>query len=408
MHNQEHPVPEPLSDYPELPAGEQEPELPAAGRGVTDIPVRTVPKAEPYYPANHIAPKPEPAVVTPDVPAPPADHLHDMNSHPAASPRARYKGPAWAAHTRFYVLEYLLSNLFLVSFIWLSNYPIYYLAGYILGHRSSEGIDSAWILGTVSYAIVVFPLLALLLRRTLGEEELHPLRYKQHPRKILLNLAVFYSILASVGYGLAGVYLLLSPLIKESTGSEALAYGIASFVLVGLHLLMLLAISRKADGKPSRLGVALMVSGLALLLSFVAFGVSIGPTRGAATDKQTLEDISVIDQKISEYVRQEGKLPGGLDDLKLDEKVLARGAKHAYTYEQKGSTGSNSYSKAYKYKLCADFLTETGNDYEGYYRDQNVGLSYVSQTASHPKGTYCFDMVAYSYSRVQDLDIEKQ
>lgn len=96
----------------------------------------------------------------------------------------------------------------------------------------------------------------------------------------------------------------------------------------------------------------------------------------------------MISEQVDDYYRENGKMPGGLNDLALEKSIENRGQKRHYSYQKRGSYG---------YKLCADFKANGQGSTDKYELLNAKRLIHPSSQPEddfyqHGKGNQCFEL----------------
>ncbi len=127
---------------------------------------------------------------------------------------------------------------------------------------------------------------------------------------------------------------------------------------------------------------------LLVVLSVVSLGSHYAITNKGVSDRQTLDDISILDQKIDDYANKNKKLPEQLKEIDFDKQKVAKRL-DSYTYKDLGRTKDGH---DFLYQLCATFKTsKSDRDYN--YDDET---DYVSTSSGHAKGHQCFKQKIYA------------
>ena len=130
----------------------------------------------------------------------------------------------------------------------------------------------------------------------------------------------------------------------------------------------------KLGGKGALLGAAALAVALALAAA-IWLMPSPSEQRQSRLDERRVRDLTHVNQAIDEYVRRNGALPDGLEDLETGY-GLASELADPVTGERYGYhvTGERTF------ELCATFATSTEDDGPAYSR------TYYWR---HPAGRYC-------------------
>ena len=171
-----------------------------------------------------------------------------------------------------------------------------------------------------------------------------------------------------------------------------------------MHVVLVLALTRRVKDKPSRFTLALCLTALALLISMAAFFGSIGPSRNANYDQSVMTDLQTISVSVQTYTNKHHALPVQLSDLSLDNDLSSRIASRNYRYVPQDATKFQAVSKStsleitqlssanLQYQLCAVFKAASPQF--------DTVAAYSRATFSsydlHPAGDYCFSMDVYS------------
>lgn len=151
----------------------------------------------------------------------------------------------------------------------------------------------------------------------------------------------------------------------------------------------------EAFAKIKKLVFAISVSSIILILVLLIIILPAGEVRNAVQDQKKVDDLDLIDAAISKYVDKNGSLPTTLKqitvkDLKNDISAYTLSVENNSTTQP--SRYSYGYSSRLKYKLCADFSTNTLDDEDD---GAEEGVSSYS-FRYHKSGNYCFTRNASS------------
>ena len=327
-------------------------------------------------------------------------------------------------NTRAYIPEYAVLLLVTGSLLCIINALFWGIIDYI-GNPKPTGIwgggwQYTYSLFVLASAIASIPIVLLLTYRTKGtEKDLNDIRGSSWRRGLLGVFLVIFG-LTTVGYLVAFVYQVVSQmagagLVTANLGAWKNYIKIGfSVVLFRITTLIYARDYRQSDNeKIDSIMIWAMIhrwglSVIAIILAIAFSNTSLAYQRGTYIDDLISNDLNSIKNKISTYESSKGKSPESLDDLSLSDEIKKRQKKYNYVYE-KPSGG--------KYKLCADFKTDTTKKDEtdstslesalskssSIYDDYDAGSSYVN-TNIHSKGKHCFEYTSTRSSK-SSIDI---
>ncbi len=125
-------------------------------------------------------------------------------------------------------------------------------------------------------------------------------------------------------------------------------------------------------------GIVILVALGSIVMGFTIIDSPFA-SRDKKIDQQTVSNLRMIENQISDYYKENSMLPSSLDDLKKNDYYFNKTITKLIIYKKVGVTS---------YKLCADFKrasTDYKTDESGYPYNEN------DNEWTYSKGNYCFD-----------------
>ncbi|MCL1839977.1 hypothetical protein FWF89_03220 [Candidatus Saccharibacteria bacterium] len=310
---------------------------------------------------------------------------------------------------RCFILRYLLSLIF----GWLFVVTLIGTISIVLDNIMNGGGSSAYYMGG-SYALlltvlVVFGVAHLAMAFSVDKK----IALDEKAEKYTKVFGTIFNV-GLVGIATGFVVMMLYPLFGAVTGLTDMECKEAwQMVIMGLIAIVLLAdmvrYQTRALVKLPRWVYTVTMGAVTLLVIILFLIFPAGEIRGAVKDQKIINDLSLIESKIDNYVSENNRLPKGLDVLDLQD--LNRNVRD---YEFKAGDKSSYYY--FNYTLCTDgFVTDQSGSAATPFDDDlwGVGISDIVTARdfwSHTKGYNCFDLQVYGggyYNDYEDCDYYK-
>lgn len=291
--------------------------------------------------------------------------------------------------TSMYGFELLLATIGLFTVASVASYALFVL----FNHWREASTSSAFTVPTGEFTLIIassmivwLPLALLFYLRTRTEQAARPIRSTSSLHKTLIGLFLVGVILTIASLCFVVVYALLRLAVgmEEDVVDILVRVVLPALLSAGLFTGLLFAYPRSARPALRTYTIGLIAAGLLPVL--ILLGVSFGQIRGDELDKQRASDLSTMQRKINQFVREKRELPGSLDDI--DTSDLKRSVSE-YRYEKQSDS---SFGSTREYKLCATFSTNTKRSsapLPSYTEDRPTSSAYAN-FRSHDRGQQCF------------------
>ena len=291
----------------------------------------------------------------------------------------KYKIPAWATRSQYYLLEFIVALIGLSVVTALIDRMLFILMQYAVDAPVGATLFDKSNLVIVAMALVWTPIMALFYARSRSEEINRPAVANTKLRRFFLYVFMLGTLVATTGFTLSALLSLLQMAFGATSSSDTLVtVTIPSILAAVLHGYIFRTFMEANTTVGVRRFVSL-VGGVSVILLAVLLGVTAVRSGGALTDEKISSDLKTISEKIRLYVADNNEMPANMGALQLSSDIEKRAGKYGYTYEQNGTLGD--------YKLCAKFKTDTslGEQPAKYYYQISPDFSH------HKKGQHCFE-----------------
>ena len=312
-------------------------------------------------------------------PAPTTDNTITEQANNTIEPKAQepiHEHVKKTVQDRTYALRFVLSLVFGNIFIGCLIYCICDGISYLFGEKSSSYYSVSSISALVT-ALVVFGGLHLLLTKSVKKP------FEEHYAKWQNVLSIIYcSAWALVG--LVGIWVALTSTMNAIIDAGVTDSGTLPMIISGLSVAIVVALviieQMRLIAKLPKLFYTICMSVLLLISAAFMLVFPAREARKVEYDNQVEDDLYTLENAIEDYTDDHNTLPNTLSDVKSLMRKELNFDLSTYTYNE------TSYNK---YKLCADFKTDTISK-SSYYSSS----SYISYS-QHDKGHVCFDRDVY-------------
>ncbi len=299
-------------------------------------------------------------------------------------------------HSPKYAFFYLVSFATLHSIAFAVGAVIFSLIDKYLPDKVSifSYFNGALVKGAISALIVATPLYyvsTILIRRGLLRNEVS---LRIGVRRWLTYLLLFVTVMAMVGC----LIVMINGLLDGELTSRFVFKTLTVFLIAGLvFIYYLYDVSRKVIIAGDPVVRAFFIGSLVLILAALVTSFFLvetpGQTRKKKIDAEIVQELSRIQDSVTEYVRQENALPKTLSDLSslsglssyyklTSEQLVNNNTGKPYIYNVVSSNINTG-----KYQLCTDFQTDSEKNKD----IRDVGLYYDNSNFKYTVGYNCFD-----------------
>lgn len=301
----------------------------------------------------------------------------------------------WLSRTKIYGFELFMAAFGLTVAAAVTDYGLFAFFNYLIDDQGAGSYIGDASLVIVAAMVIWLPLAILFYLRARGEQARDKARSRSGLHKVLISVLLFVNILIAAGAAFAVVYSLFQMAIGADmpAGELLVRVTIPAVLMTLLHVWVCFAFSDVKFAGRRAFAWSFLAAGTVVMvaLSFASFGT----VRAAAMDERASSDLETISGKVRAEYRDTRTLPDSLGDIEFDGELRDDVDEYYYKPMTLG-----------RYELCADFATDTTQEY-GDYDDREEYSSYDS-FYSHSKGRDCFKLRAgysnYPYDELNRLD----
>ena len=269
-----------------------------------------------------------------------------------------------------------------------------WLMGVVLANAITDEPSTSMVPYAVAASIVLLPLAFV---TDLFYRKYEPLKKVGGAAIIMIIHTVLFALLGIVSL-IVTIFTALSMAIEASNSDAPLVViGTAGFATLLYAGVFMRTLNPFKSTKPLFIYSLVMVGVTAVLLIFAIVGplAKSVATRG---DRLIEQNLSSVEASISDYVRENNKLPNSLEDVTMSGEAKQLIKQDLVEYKKEASVtipAGGSVATEHRYQLCVTYTAAKG-DYIRPYRYEDEYTTYAT-TSNHGAGRTCYKLQSTTY-----------